>query len=110
MLNLSGWLFLSAAILFEVTGTTLMKVSDGFTKLLPSALMFVCYGISLAALTYAVQRIEIGIAYAVWSGVGTMLITVIGAVFFLQTLSMAQIGGIALIVSGVAVLNLGGNI
>jgi small multidrug resistance pump len=106
MFDLPGWIFLSVAILSEVSGTTLMKLSDGYTKLLPSVGMFLCYGISLSTLTYAVQQIDIGVAYAIWSGVGTILITLIGVALFNQSLSLLNVVSILLIVAGVAGLHL----
>ncbi|PWB83413.1 MAG: hypothetical protein C3F11_06790 [Methylocystaceae bacterium] len=106
MLDIPGWVFLSLAIVSEVSGTTLMKLSNGYTKLAPSLGMLVCYGVSLSALTYALQQIDIGVAYAIWSGVGTILIALVGVALFNQTLSPPQLISILLIVAGVVGLNL----
>jgi small multidrug resistance pump len=106
MLQISPWTFLGAAILSEVTGTMLMKASEGYTKLAPSIGMFICYAVSLSALTYAVREIDIGIAYAVWSGAGTILIAMIGFAVFKQSLSIPDVVSIVLIVAGVVGLKL----
>ena len=102
------WLILAAAIVLEVAGTTSMKLSEGFTKLLPSVLLFVCYAASFAALTFALKKIEVSIAYAIWSGVGTALIATIGILWFRETLTAVKLISILLIIAGVAGLNLGG--
>jgi small multidrug resistance pump len=83
-----SWLLLTLAIVLEVTGTTNMKLSEGFSKVLPTISVFVFYGLSLGALILALNRIEVSVAYAVWSGMGTAL------------------GAVGLIVVGVAILNL----
>ena len=76
------WLFLAGAILLEVAGTTSMKLSEGYTKLLPSVLLFLCYAASFVALTFALKKIELSVAYTVWAGAGTALIAAIGIVYF----------------------------
>ena len=69
------WLLLVSAIALEVAGTTSMKLSQGFTRLVPSVLLFVCYVASFVALTLALKKIEVSVAYAVWAGVGTAMET-----------------------------------
>lgn len=101
-----SWIYLILAIVMEVSGTTCMKVSHGFTRMLPSALMFVFYGLSLAALTLALKRIEVSVAYAVWSAVGTALIAAIGIVWFRETLNPLKVASLALIILGVVGLHL----
>jgi len=101
-----SWAFLIAAILLEVCGTTSMKLSDGFTKALPSTLIFVFYGLSMACLTMAVRRIDISVAYAVWSGLGTAVVALIGASWFGEPLGATKIGALMLIVVGVVTVNL----
>ncbi|MDH5542930.1 MAG: multidrug efflux SMR transporter [Nitrospinota bacterium] len=103
---MTAWLFLAGAILFEVAGTTSMKLSEGFTKTLPSVLMFVFYIISLVCLTYALKKIDVGVAYAIWAGVGTALIAVIGIWHFREPATMIKIGSIGLIIIGVVGLHL----
>jgi len=102
------WLYLIVAIVFEVAGTTFMKFSEGFTKTIPSVMMFVFYILSLVALTYALKKIDMGMAYAVWAGVGTALITLIGIVFFKEPSSMLKIVSIVFIIAGVVGLHLSG--
>jgi small multidrug resistance pump len=90
----------------EVIGTTNMKLSDGFTKTLPSILMFVFYGFSFAFLTLALKKIDLSLSYAIWSGVGTALIATIGILYFKEPVTAIKIGSIALIVIGVVGLAL----
>ncbi len=102
------WLFLVLAILFEVMGTTSMKLSKGFSALLPSIAIFSFYILSLALLTLAIKKIDVSIAYAVWSGLGTALIVLIGILYFKEPVTALKIGSIALIMVGVIALNVGG--
>ena len=80
---LSGmpWIFLSAAILFEVAGTTSMKLSRGFAEMWPSVCVFVFYFCSAVAVVLALRRLELSIAYAIWSGVGMALTAMIGIIY-----------------------------
>jgi small multidrug resistance pump len=103
------WLYLALAILLEVAGTTSMKLSAGFTRLGPSLLIFPFYAASFTALTFALRRIEIGIAYAIWSGVGTALISLIGIVAFREPSTSLKLASIGLIIMGVVGLNLAGS-
>ncbi|MFD0590389.1 DMT family transporter [Paenibacillus sp. GCM10027627] len=96
-----GWMLLILAILFELSGTTAMKLSGGFTKLWPSILMFLLYGCSFTLLNYALNYISVGVAYAIWSGVGIVLITAIGTTLFNETVSLKQMCWIVLIVIGI---------
>lgn len=105
---MSSWFMLMMAIVFEVTGTTAMKLSDGFTRPLPSILLILFYLLSLAALTLALKRIEVSIAYAVWAGVGTVLVAVVGILWFREPVSLLKVGSILLIVTGVVGLHLSG--
>jgi small multidrug resistance pump len=102
------WLYLVIAIITEVVGTTLMKVSQGLTRLVPSVLMFLLYGISFAFMALALKRIEVSIAYAVWSGLGTALIAAIGIIWFRESFNIPKLLGIVLIIAGVVLLNLKG--
>ncbi len=99
-----GWLAL--AIAFEVTGTVSMKLSKGFSHGGYAVLMFACYGISLACLTMALRRIELSIAYAIWSAVGTSLIAVIGVVLFKEAVTVVKVVSLVLVVIGVVGLKL----
>jgi len=105
---MQNWLYLMGAIVFEVAGTTSMKLSFGFTKLLPSILLFVFYGLSFAAFTFALKGIDVSIAYAVWAGIGTLLIAVVGMVYFKEPVSVMKLGSIALIIIGVVGLHMSG--
>ena len=98
--------FLVLAILFEVSGTTSMKLSEGFTRFWPSVLIFVFYAISFAAMTLCLRQIHISVAYAVWSGLGTFLIAVIGTIYFKEPLTLVKIVSLALIIIGVIGVNL----
>jgi small multidrug resistance pump len=103
---MNHWLLLVLAILFEVAGTLAIKFSAGFTRPLPSVLLFVFYLLSFAALALALKRIELSIAYAIWAGVGMALITLIGLVFFKEPNSLVKMVSITLIIIGVVGLNL----
>jgi len=100
------WLYLLLAIVLEVTGTTCMKLSEGFTKTLPSVLMFVFYLLSFSALTLALKKVDVSVAYAIWSGMGTALIATIGILWFNEPLTMIKLISLALIIIGVIGLNI----
>ena len=100
------WLYLALAILFEVCGTTSMKLSYGFTRILPTVAMIFFYMLSFAFLTLALKKIDISVAYAIWSGVGVMLITIVGIFFFKENVSVLKILSILFIVIGVVGLHL----
>ncbi|WP_234300891.1 DMT family transporter [Sphaerospermopsis aphanizomenoides] len=104
---LISWLYLMIAIIFEVSGTTCMKLSEEFTKLIPSILIFVFYGLCLTFLTLSLRKLEVSIVYAVWSGVGTLIITSIGIVWFRESFTLIKVMSIFLIIMGVIGLNLG---
>lgn len=99
------YLYLAVAILSEVIATSFLKVSDGFTKPVPSAITVAGYAISFYFLSLALRTIPTGIAYAIWSGVGIVLITTIAWVFQGQKLDAPALGGLGLIVAGVIVIN-----
>src|SRR5262245_45006427 len=102
------WVYLSLAIVFEVAATSCLKLSAGFTKLVPSVLLAVFYGVSFCLLAMALKRIDVSVAYAVWSGVGIALISTIGVVYFREPLSALKIVGALAIIGGVIALNLAG--
>ncbi|MGW2616517.1 DMT family transporter [Streptomyces sp. NPDC001500] len=103
-----GYLTLAGAIAAEVAATTVMKYSDGFSRLWPSLLTVVGYVVSFFLLARTLQTVGIGTAYAIWAGTGTAAIALIGLAVFGETLTLTQVAGILLIVAGVVVLNLGG--
>ena len=105
-----SWLFLILAILLEVSGTTSMKLSQGFTKIVPSILLFLFYGLSLGALTLALKTIDVSVAYAVWSGLGTALIAAAGIIWFREPVTAVKVASIALIIIGVIGLNMSGDV
>ena len=100
------WVFLSIAILAEVIATSALKSSEGFSKIIPSSIVIVCYGIAFYFLSLTLKTIPVGIAYAIWSGVGITLISIIGYFIYKQTLDLSAIIGILLIIAGVIVINL----
>lgn len=102
------WFYLAGAIALEAAGTTSMKLSDGFTKLVPSILIFLFYAASFVALTFALKGIDVSLAYAIWSGIGTVIIVSIGIVYFQEPATALRIVSIGLIVVGVAGLKLSG--
>ena len=97
---------LAIAILLEVTGTTALQMSEQLTKLVPTLVMVACYIGSLYFMSLALKTIPIGITYAIWSGLGIVLISVIGYVKFRQALDMPAMIGVGLIVAGVVIANL----
>jgi small multidrug resistance pump len=103
-----SWLYLVIAIILEVSGTTSMKLSQGFTKVLPSVLVFLFYGLSLSALTLALKKIDVSLAYAVWSGLGTALIASVGVLWLKEPLDTLKVVSLLLIILGVIGLNLSG--
>lgn len=105
---MNSWLWLIGAIVLEVAGTTSMKLTQGFTKLVPSIMVFVLYGGAIVGLTLALKRIDVSVAYAVWSGLGTALIAVIGMTYLREPATALRLASIALIIAGVVGLNLGG--
>lgn len=100
------WVYLFIGIVFEVLGTISMKYAEGFTKLIPSVLVFVFYGSSLAALVFVLEKMEVGIAYGIWASAGTALIAIIGILFFKEQVSIAKIVSISLIILGILGLEL----
>jgi small multidrug resistance pump len=102
------WVCLALAILFELCGTTAMKLSDGFTKTLPSICMFMSYLACFGAMTIVVKKIEVSISYAIWSGMGTALVALIGIVYFHETVTMLKIVSTTLVIAGVVGLSVTG--
>ncbi|MFE9254467.1 DMT family transporter [Streptomyces sp. NPDC006879] len=102
------YVLLAAAIAAEVAGTTSMKFSDGFSKLWPSLGTLVGYAIAFTLLAQTLKSMSVGTAYAVWAGVGTAAIAAIGMIFLGEAVTAAKLAGLALVVGGVVLLNLGG--
>ena len=101
-----NWLYLLVAILAEVIGTLALRASQGFTLLLPSVVVVLGYGVAFYFLSLTLAAIPMGIAYAIWSGIGIVLISAAGWLCFDQALGLAAMPGIGLIVAGVVVINL----
>ncbi|MBB4188293.1 DMT family transporter [Sinorhizobium terangae] len=94
------------AIIFEVLGTSAMQAAQHFSRLAPTVVMVLCYGVAFFFLSYTLRYIPVGIAYALWSGLGIVLISVAGYLVFDQKLDLPAVSGLALIIAGVLVLNL----
>ncbi|MBM7716260.1 multidrug efflux SMR transporter [Siminovitchia sp. FSL H7-0308] len=100
-----SWFYLAVAILFEIAGTVSMKLSEGFTKVTPSISMIVFYILAFASLTFSLKTIPVSVAYAIWSGVGTAAIAIIGYLVFKETLTVTKGFAILFIIVGVVLLN-----
>ncbi|MBN7805861.1 DMT family transporter [Agrobacterium rosae] len=97
---------LVAAIVCEVIGTSFLQQSQQFTRWVPTLLMAIFYGAAFYLLSITLRTIPVGVAYAIWSGLGIVLISAVGYVFFRQTLDLAAMIGLGLIIAGVVVVNL----
>jgi small multidrug resistance pump len=103
---MNGYAYLAIAIVAEVIATTALKASEGFSKTLPSIVVWVGYGVAFWCLSITIRTVPVGLAYAIWSGVGIVLITAIAWIWFKQALDPAALVGMALILAGVLVINL----
>ncbi len=103
---MKNWLFLFVAIFAEVIATSSLKASAGFSRLGPSLLAVAGYGVAFYCLSLTLRTIPVGVAYAIWSGVGIVLVTLIAWLVFGQKLDLPAVAGMALIIAGVVVLNL----
>lgn len=100
------WLLLGLAVVFETIGTTALKASHGLTRPWPSALVLAAYAVSFYLLARVLLFIPVGVAYAIWSGLGVVLIALIGWLFFAQRLDAPAVIGLGMIIAGIAVINL----
>ena len=98
---MNHWVLLGTAILAEVAGTSLMKLSDGFSRLGPTVGTLVLYGLSFYLLALVLRSLDVGATYAIWSGLGTALVVMVGVIFFGEELTAARAASIALIILGV---------
>lgn len=103
---MQNWIFLSAAIVAEVIATSSLKASEGFTRLWPSLIVLVGYAAAFYLLALTLRTIPVGVAYAVWSGAGVVLVTLVAWLIYGQKLDPPALIGIAFIVTGVMILNL----
>lgn len=101
-----GKLYLTIAIISEVVGTSALKASNGFTNFLPSMIVIIGYGLSFYMLSLTLKTINIGIAYAIWAGLGIVLVALISAFWYKQILDLPAILGMSLILVGVVIINL----
>lgn len=100
------WIFLSIAIVSEVIATSYLKAAEGFTRLWPSLVVVIGYALAFYFLSLTLKTIPVGVAYAIWAGVGVVLIALIGWLFLGQSLDMPAVIGLTLIVAGVCVINI----
>lgn len=101
-----AWLYLAIAIVAEVVATAALKASDGFNNSVASTVCIVGYGIAFYLLSIVVKTVPIGVAYAIWSGAGIVLIAAVGALWFKQVPDLPAVLGMVLIIAGVLVINL----
>ncbi|TYR78186.1 multidrug efflux SMR transporter [Priestia megaterium] len=94
------WILLLITIVFEVAGTISMKMSEGLSRPLPTIMIFVCYGICFSIFSLVVKKMDLGLAYAIWSGTGTLAICIIGILFFHETVNMLKVVSVLLVVLG----------
>ena len=100
-----NWLYLGIAIVAEVIGTSALKAAEGFTRLVPSVVVVAGYLVAFYFLSLTLRTIPVGVAYAIWSGVGIVLIALVGWLALGQPLDAPALAGIALIIAGVVVIN-----
>lgn len=101
-----AWLLLAMTIVFEVMGTTMMKLSNGFTQIWPSIGVFACYAVSLAGITIVMRHMDLSIAYAVWSGAGTALTVMVGVYLFREPMTAMKLASLGLIIIGIVGLKI----
>lgn len=103
---MNGWLLLTVAIVSEVIATSALKASEGFTRLVPSCIVVVGYGVAFYFLSLALKSLPVGIAYAAWAGLGIVLVSAVAWIIYGEKLDAWAFVGIGLILSGIMVLNL----
>ena len=100
------WLLLTLGIVMEVSSVTCMKLSEGFSRWIPSVLTFVFMGISLAVFIFVLKRFDLSFAYAIWAGLGIAIVSIIGILYFKEPVTALKIASIALVAIGVVGLNI----
>jgi small multidrug resistance pump len=100
------WVLLAVGILAELGGSTCMKLSNGFSNLVPSVLTFVFWGISFTIFIFALKHFDLSFAYAIWAGLGILLVSLLGMIVFKESVSTLKVISIVIIVVGVVMLNL----
>lgn len=98
---MNAWTYLMLGIVFEVAGTTALKFSNGFTEPWPSSICVACFLVALYCLSLSIKELDISVVYAIWSGVGIAIITLIGVFYFQESMTLSKLFFIALIVAGV---------
>jgi small multidrug resistance pump len=104
------WILLTIGILTELGGSTCMKLSNGFTNLYASILTFIFWGISFSIFIFALKHFDLSFIYAIWAGLGILLVSVIGMVYFKEPVSIMKLVSILIIVAGVVMLNISENL
>jgi small multidrug resistance pump len=104
-----NWVYLSLAILSEVIGTLLIRFTEGFARILPTVIMIFFYLLSYYFFNLSIKKMEVGTAYAVWSGLGTALLAILGIIFYKEPFTAIRIMAIVLIILGVIMLHFSGN-
>ena len=102
---MNAYIYLAIAIISEVIATSALKSSDGFSKLMPSVAVVLGYGIAFYCLSIVLRTMPVGITYAIWSGLGVVLIAIVGLLYYGQRLDLPALLGMCLIVAGVVVIN-----
>lgn len=103
-----SWVFLATAIVCEVFATTMMKLADGFSRLWPSLGLVAGYLAAFGLMALALRTMQVGTLYALWAGIGTALIAVVGMIVFREPVTATKLAGIALVIGGVVLLNVSG--
>jgi small multidrug resistance pump len=101
------WLILASGIVAEISSVTCMKLSEGFSKWIPSVLTFVFMGIALAVMIFVLKRFDLSFAYTIWAGLGILFVAVIGILYFKEPVTALKIASMILVVLGVTGLNIG---
>ncbi|GAQ19531.1 quaternary ammonium determinant C [Oceanobacillus picturae] len=104
--KMNAYIWLTMAILFEVFGSSMLKVSNGFKRLVPAIGVIVGMGFAFYCLSIALKTLPLGNAYAIWAGLGTALITLVGVVFWREKLNLKKVAGLICIITGVVLLRL----
>ena len=106
--NLWAWLLVAASVVAEVVGTVALKYSGGFSRIIPSGIAASCYGLAIWLMAVAMRQLDMGITYAVWAASGTAVTALVGVALFGEHMGTLKVMGLVCVVSGVVMLNLGG--
>lgn len=103
---MKAYIYLAGAIVFEVTGTTMLKLSEGFTNLTPTIAMAICFALSFVSLVFTLKEMPMSLAYGIWAGLGTAGAGLIGVFLFNEVMSPVNIIGLVIIIAGVVIMNM----